>query len=107
MAQTGIRFKQSGTLYRPTLNSLGQLTLGAGTAVNCAFWSTRIRQFVSQLGEAERVDATAFVPSGTTVALRDQLQVGSSFYEVVNVHEAHDDLNRVDHIGLQLRLVSG
>lgn len=107
MPQTQIRFAQTGTLYTPSLNSDGQLTFGSGTSIRCALWKTSRHEFVAQLGEAKKVDATAFVPSGTSVTLRDQLLVAGALYEVVNVHEAHDDRNRVDHVGLQLRLVSG
>ena len=107
MTQTRIRFNQSGTLYSPTLNAGGQLALGAGTSISLAFWNRRVHEFASQLGEVKKVDGNAFVPSGTSVGLRDRILVAGALYEVVNVHEAHDDRNRVDHIGLQLSLVSG
>lgn len=107
MPQTRIRFKQTGTLYHPTLNSDGQLARGAGTATSCAFWPSSAREFASSIGEATKVDGSIFVPSGTSIALRDWFLIDSVLYEVVNVHVAHDDRNRVDHIGAQLTQVSG
>ena len=105
--RTRIRFNQTGTLYSPTLNSDGQLTLGAGTSVKLAFWNRRVHEFAAQIGEVKKVDGNAFVPSGTSVSLRDRLLTAGELFEVVNVHTAHDDRNQVDHIGLQLSLVSG
>lgn len=105
--QTRIRFNQSGTLYSPTLNTDGQLALGEGATISLAFWNRKAHEFTSQIGEVKKIDGNAFVPSGTSVGLRDRLLVAGDLYEVVNVHEAHDDRNRLDHIGLQLSLVSG
>lgn len=107
MPQTRIRFKQTCTIARPTVGADGRLTLGSATSVTCALWRTRKRSYVQQVGEAATVDAIAFVPSGTTVALRDRLVEGGLGYEVVGLTTAHDDYNRVDHIGLELQLVSG
>lgn len=107
MPQTRIRFKQTATLYTPTVDTDGRTTLGAGTAITCAFWRTTRREFLSQIGETRVVDGTAFVPSGTSVSLRDRLLVAGALFEVINIHEAHDDRNRTDHIGVMLRLVSG
>ena len=107
MPQTRIRFNQTGTLYSPTMNDDGQLTLGSGTTISLAFWNRRTHEFAAQIGEVKKVDGNAFVPSGTSVSLRDRLLVAGELYEVVNAHEAHDDRNRIDHISLQLSLVSG
>lgn len=107
MGKSGIRFKQTGTLYAPTLNSDGQIALGAGTTVSCAFWTTRTNRFISQIGEVKLSDAFAFVPSGTSVAVRNRLDIGGSRYEIISVHEAHNDLGQTDHYGLALQLVSG
>lgn len=107
MPQTRMRFKQTCTIATPTIGSDGRPTLGAATTVNCALWRRRFHDFVPTQGEVLRIDAVAFVPSGTSVALRDRLVEGGLGYEVVNLTTAHDDRNRVDHIGLQLQLVSG
>lgn len=107
MPQTRIRFKQSCTIATPSIGTDGRPTLGAATTVSCALWRRRFHDFVPQQGEAKRIDALAFVPRGTSVALRDRVVEDGIGYEVVNLTTAHDDRNRVDHIGLQLQLVSG
>ena len=107
MPQTSIRFNQTATLQSTTIGTDGRPAYGAATSISCAFWRKRFNENIPQVGEAQRVDAMAFLPSGTTVSLRDRFVIGSLNYEVLSVTDAHDDRNRIDHIGISLALTEG
>ena len=102
---SSIRFGKTCTLERPTVSSKGQAVGGAPTTVKCALWKRRLRAVIG--GEVTQVDAVAFVPSGTTVALRDQMVQAGERFVVMSVVPADDDRGRTDHIGLQLKLMVG
>jgi len=107
MPQTSIRFNQTATLQSTTIGTDGRPTWSGATSVRCAFWRKRFNDMIPQTGESRRVEALAFLPSGTTVAVGYQFVIDGLNYEVLSATDAHDDRNRVDHIGISLALTEG
>lgn len=109
MARWGPRFPQTVELLRPTIDPKGDVVVPAsGTLVSGAVWMRRRKPVQAGVGEVREVVAMGFLPSGTDVARRDRLHLGSGQvggphqFVVLEVVPAFDDRGRLNHVGLEL-----
>jgi len=103
----GPRFFMTVSVYHPTVQADGDLTMGAPTTgVRASIWDMRERQVLATVGELVTVNARGYFPFTAVLSERDRIvATDGRKWEVVKTISGIDDRGRLDHVGAYLRSV--
>jgi hypothetical protein len=93
---------QTLTLYsKSSYDSYGREVVGTGSSVKCRVQETTKQKLLPN-GSLITINAIAYVPGGTTIAIDDRIDVGTTKYKVYGIYNAVDGSGDTNHIKLEL-----
>jgi len=103
----GPRFFMTVSVYHPTVQADGDLSLGAPTTgVRASIWDIRAREIVGAVGELVTVTARGYFPRTAVLSERDRVVASDGRrWEVVKTISGINDRGVLDHVGAYLRNV--